>query len=186
MTHHFNYRDGALYAEDVAIAEIADAVGTPFYCYSDATLRRHFRVFKEASTGLNTLTAYSIKANSNLAVIRTLAREGAGADVVSGGELHRALEAGVPGEKIVFSGVGKTQKEMAAALDARVWQFNVESEAELYALNQVAIEKGVRAPIASRVNPDVAAGGHEKISTGKAEDKFGVAWSRARALYEDA
>ena len=184
--HHFAYRDGVLYAEDVSLEAIAAEVGTPFYCYSEATLRRHARVFQDAFEGLNALTAYSVKANSNLAVIRILASEGAGADVVSGGELKRARAAGVAPEKIVFSGVGKTREEMALALSEGIYQFNVESEPELEALDEVARSQGVKAPIAFRINPDVRAGGHEKISTGKAEDKFGVAWSRAKELYQKA
>ncbi|MEM8988022.1 MAG: diaminopimelate decarboxylase [Pseudomonadota bacterium] len=184
--HHFSYIDGVLHAEDIPLSAIAEAVGTPFYCYSTATLKRHIGVFKDAFAGDDALVAYSVKSNSNIAVIKTLAAEGAGADVVSGGELKRALAAGVPGDKIVFSGVGKTREEMAAALDAGIYQFNVESEPELQALNEVALSKGVKAPVAMRVNPDVAAGGHEKISTGKAEDKFGVAWERASEIYAAA
>ncbi|MEM8934977.1 MAG: diaminopimelate decarboxylase [Pseudomonadota bacterium] len=184
--HHFTYRDTRLHAEDVDLTALADEVGTPFYVYCEATLRRHYRVFADAFDGLDALVAYSVKANSNLAVLSVLASEGAGADVVSAGELHRALKAGVPPEKIVFSGVGKTRDELAAALDAGIFQFNIESENELEALATLAEDKGEAAPIALRVNPDVAAGGHDKISTGKAEDKFGVAWSRARALYAKA
>ncbi len=184
--HHFAYRDGVLCAENISLETIAEAVGTPFYCYSEATLRRHMGVFRDAFAGADALVAYSVKANSNLSVIRVLAQEGAGADVVSAGELRRARAAGVDRGKIVFSGVGKTRSEMAFALDEGIHQFNVESEPELDALNEVATSKGARAPVAFRVNPDVAAGGHEKISTGKAEDKFGVPWSRARALYARA
>jgi diaminopimelate decarboxylase len=184
--HHFDYRNGVLHGEDVSIETIAAAVGTPFYCYSEATLRRHIRVFQSAFAGLDALTAYSVKANSNLAVIKVLASEGAGADIVSDGELKRARRAGVPGSKIVFSGVGKTRGEMALAIDEGIYQFNVESEPELEALNEVALSKGARAPVAFRVNPDIKAGGHEKISTGKAEDKFGVPWARARDLYARA
>ncbi|MEE2691426.1 MAG: diaminopimelate decarboxylase [Pseudomonadota bacterium] len=184
--HHFTYRNGVLYAEDASLEEIAASVGTPFYCYSEATLRRHVRVFREAFKGLDALIAYSVKANSNIAVLKVLAGEGAGADVVSGGELRRARAAGVPAAKIVFSGVGKTREEMAFALDEGIHQFNVESAPELEALNEVALSKGARAPIAFRVNPDVKAGGHEKISTGKAGDKFGVAWGLARELYARA
>lgn len=165
---------------------LAATVGTPFYCYSEETLRRHIRIFRDAFADMNPLIAYSVKANSNLSVLRIMREEGAGADIVSGGELARARAAGITGEKIVFSGVGKTQAEMAAAIDAGIHQFNVESEGELAALNDVALSKGVRAPIAFRVNPDVSAGGHEKISTGKAEDKFGVPWTRARELYRRA
>lgn len=184
--HHFALRDGVLHAEDVDIEALAAAVGTPFYCYSSATLRRHIRVFREAFAGLAPLIAYSVKANSNLSVLKIMREEGAGADVVSGGELVRAIEAGIDPEKIVFSGVGKTRAEMSAALDAGIHQFNVESEAELLALDEIARSKGARAPIALRVNPDISAGGHEKISTGRAEDKFGVPWTRARALYRKA
>lgn len=184
--HHFERRDGVLHAEDVSLETLADAVGTPFYCYSEATLRRHVRVFRDAFAGLAPLIAYSVKANSNLSVLKIMREEGAGADVVSGGELARALEAGVAADKIVFSGVGKTREEMAAALDAGIHQFNAESEPELDALNDIALSKGVRAPVAFRINPDVSAGGHEKISTGKAEDKFGVPWTRAREIYRKA
>lgn len=184
--HHFTYINGRLHAENVDIAAIADAVGSPFYLYSEATLRRHYRVFADALTGADTLIAYSVKANSNLAVLKLLASEGAGADVVSGGELKRALAAGIAPEKIVFSGIGKTAEEMTAALNAGIYQFNVESANELEALAVIAERLGKTAPIALRVNPDVAAGGHEKISTGKSEDKFGVAWSEARALYARA
>lgn len=184
--HHFALRDGALHAEDVNIETLAALVGTPFYCYSTATLRRHIRVFRDAFADLAPLIAYSVKANSNLSVLKIMREEGAGADVVSGGELARALEAGIDPKKIVFSGVGKTRIEMAAALDAGIHQFNVESEPELDALNEVALSMGARAPVAFRINPDVSAGGHEKISTGKAEDKFGVAWTRAPALYRKA
>lgn len=184
--HHFTYNSGRLYAEDADITDIANAVGTPFYLYCEATLRRHYRVFADAFADADTLVAYSVKANSNLAVLKVLASEGAGADVVSGGELQRALVAGIAPEKIVFSGVGKTAEEMTAALNAGIYQFNVESANELEALSAIAERLGKTAPIAFRVNPDVAAGGHEKISTGKSEDKFGVAWSDARALYARA
>lgn len=183
---HFDFHNGELHAEQVALSHIADTVGTPVYVYSSATFERHYRVFSESFSGLDTLVAYSVKANSNIAVLQTLARLGAGADVVSGGELARALIAGIPGEKIVFSGVGKTKAEMADALDAGIKMFNVESRPELEALNAVAVEKGVQAPIAFRVNPDVSAGGHEKISTGKKENKFGIAWSQAEAAYAEA
>lgn len=184
--HHFTYKSGVLHAEDVSIETIADAVGTPFYCYSEATLRRHLRVFRDAFAGLDTLVAYSVKANSNIAVLKVLASEGAGADVVSGGELARARAAGIPGARIVFSGVGKTRDEMERALAENIWQFNVESAGELEALNDVALAASRRAPVAIRVNPDVAAGGHVKISTGKAGDKFGVPWDEAPALYARA
>lgn len=184
--HHFAYRNDRLYAEDVDVAALADRVGTPFYLYSEATLRRHMQVFAKAFAGADPLIAFSVKANSNLAVLRILASEGAGADVVSGGELQRAMRAGVAPEKIVFSGVGKTSDEMRAALQAEIYQFNVESAPELAALNAVATELGKRAPVALRVNPDVAAGGHDKISTGRKEDKFGVSWTEARSLYAKA
>ncbi len=184
--HHFAYRDGALFAEDVDLTALADAVGTPAYVYSEATLRRHFRVFADAFAGADALVAYSVKANSNIAVLKTLAGEGAGADVVSGGELQRAIAAGIAPEKIVFSGVGKTGDEIAAGLDARILQFNVESAAELAAIDEIARARNAQAPIALRINPDVAAGGHEKISTGKKEDKFGVPWAEARDLYAKA
>ncbi len=183
---HFTYRDGVLHAEDVSLAALAGAVGTPFYGYSAATLRRHVRVFRDAFAGSAALIAYSVKANANLSVLNLMAAEGAGADVVSGGELARALEAGIAPSKIVFSGVGKTKAEMAAAIAAGIHQFNVESEPELIALDDVARGAGAVAPIAFRVNPDVAAGGNDKISTGKAEDKFGVPWTRAREIYARA
>ncbi|HEX3673684.1 MAG TPA: diaminopimelate decarboxylase [Rhizomicrobium sp.] len=180
--NHFAYRGGRLFAEDVDLTALADEVGTPFYCYSSATLVHHYRVFAGAFPK-DALIAYSVKANGNVAVLKTLGAEGAGADVVSGGELKRALAAGIPAHKIVFSGVGKTKPEMQLALEAGIHQFNVESEPELAALNEVAIGLGKRAAIAFRVNPDVDAKTHAKISTGKSENKFGVPWSRARAAY---
>ncbi len=183
---HFGYRSGVMCAEDVPIPEIADRVGTPFYCYSTATLRRHYRVFADAFAGQDALVAYSLKANSNQAVIATLAALGAGADVVSEGELRRALAAGLPGEKIVFSGIGKTRAEMALGLDAGVLQFNVESEPELEALSEVAQAKGCLAPVALRVNPDVDARTHDKIATGRKEDKFGIPAARAIEIYARA
>jgi diaminopimelate decarboxylase len=183
---HFDYRDGALFAEDVAVSELAKAAGTPFYCYSAATIRRHFRVFSEAFAGLDALVCYAMKANSNQAVLRLLARQGAGMDVVSGGELARALAAGVPGGKITFSGVGKTDAEIAAGLDAGIFCFNVESEPELEAISRIASAKGATAHVSLRVNPDVDARTHKKISTGKAENKFGVPLSRARDVYARA
>ncbi len=184
--HHFAYRDGLLHAEAVNLRDIAEAVGTPTYVYAAATLRRHLDVFLDAFEGTRALVAYSVKANPNLAVIATLARRGAGADVVSEGELRKALKAGVPPQKIVFSGVGKTQREIAFALKAGIGLFNVESEPELATLNAIAQEMGLRAPVALRLNPDVAAGGHAKISTGKAEDKFGVPWNEAERVYAHA
>lgn len=184
--HHFQYRGGILHAEDVPVPDIADTVGTPFYCYSSATLERHYRVFADAFADTPTLICYSLKANSNLAVVRTLAELGAGADVVSEGELRRALAAGVPPERIVFSGVGKTEGEMAHALDVGIHQFNVESEPELELLSEIATRAGRDAAVSIRINPDVDARTHEKISTGKAENKFGVAWSDARRVYARA
>ena len=183
---HFQYRDGRLCAEAVPLARIAEEVGTPFYCYATATIERHYRVFADAFAGLDVTICYAVKANSNIAVIGTLARLGAGADVVSAGELTRALAAGVPPGRIVFSGVGKTGDEMAAALKAGVLQINVESEPELDVLGEVAGSLGVDAPVAIRVNPDVDANTHEKITTGKSENKFGVEWTRARAVYSRA
>ena len=184
--NHFEYRDGRLCAEDVAIADIARTVGTPFYCYSSATIERHYRVFAEALAGLDATVCYAVKANDNVAVIRTLARLGAGADVVSEGELRRALAAGVPADKIVFSGVGKTRAEMAYALTAGIGQFNVESEPELEALDDVAAAAGKRAPVALRVNPDVDAHTHDKIATGRKHDKFGIDIDTAKRLYARA
>jgi diaminopimelate decarboxylase len=184
--HHFAYRDGVLHAEDVDLRVLSDEVGTPFYCYSTATLERHYRVFADAFAGMDALVCYAMKANSNQAVVKTLARLGAGMDIVSGGELRRALAAGVPPERIVFSGIGKTREEMAAGLDAGILCFNIESEPELEALAEVAASKGARAPISVRVNPDVDARTHRKIATGKSENKFGVPISRARAVYARA
>jgi diaminopimelate decarboxylase len=181
--HHFSYRNGVLHAEDIALDAIAREVGTPFYCYSTATIERHYGVFAEAFAGLDALVCYAVKANSNVSVIRTLARIGCGADVVSEGEIRRALAAGVPAGKIVFSGVGKTRAEMAFALQTGIFGFNVESEAELRALSDVASARGASARIAFRINPDVDAKTHAKISTGKSEHKFGVSWRDARALY---
>lgn len=183
---HFTYRDGQLHAEDVPLARIAEEVGTPAYVYSTATLERHYRVFEEALSGLDHLICYALKANSNQAVIATLARLGAGADVVSGGELMRALRAGVPPQKVVFSGVGKTEEEMRAALEAGIRHFNVESRPELVLLDQVAQSRGELARITIRVNPDVDAKTHAKITTGKSENKFGVPIADAPALYAEA
>ncbi len=180
---HFLYRDGILHAEDVALPEIAAAVGTPFYCYSTATLERHFRLFQEALNPLPNLVCFAMKSNSNQAVLRTLANLGAGMDVVSGGEYLRAKAAGVPGDRIVFSGVGKTRAEMRQALAGGIRQFNVESEPELMALSEIADGLGLTAPIAIRVNPDVDAKTHEKIATGKSENKFGIPIARAREVY---
>ena len=184
--HHFAYRDGVLHAEDVSLPALAERHGTPLYVYSSATLERHYRVFADAFAGIDALVCYAVKANSNQAVLRTLARMGAGMDVVSGGELQRALKAGVPGERITFSGVGKTASEIAAALDAGILCFNVESEPELQLLSDLASGRGATARIALRVNPDVDAKTHAKISTGKSENKFGIPFDRARAVYADA
>ncbi|MFL4974608.1 MAG: diaminopimelate decarboxylase [Microvirga sp.] len=184
--HHFTYRDGRLHAEDVDLRHLADTFGTPFYCYSSATLERHYRVFAEAFAGTDALVCYAVKANSNQAVLATLARLGAGMDIVSEGELRRALAAKVPAERIVFSGIGKTKDEMAAGLDAGILCFNVESEPELEALAEVAAAKGRRAPISVRVNPDVDARTHRKIATGKSENKFGIPIARAREVYARA
>lgn len=184
--NHFDYRDGVLYAEDVPVTDIADQVGTPFYCYSTATLERHYKVFSAAFHDVDALTCYAMKANSNQAVLKTLARLGAGCDVVSEGELRRALAAGFPAEKIMFSGVGKTVAEMDLALAAGIYCFNVESEPELEVLNRRAMLMGKKAPVSFRINPDVDARTHAKISTGKKENKFGISWERARAVYAHA
>ncbi|QYZ69003.1 diaminopimelate decarboxylase [Neotabrizicola shimadae] len=183
---HFLYRDGALHAEDVAIPEIAAAVGTPFYVYSAATLTRHYRLFTEALTPLPHLVCFAIKSLSNVAVLKLLGDLGAGMDVVSGGEYRRAKAAGVPGSRIVFSGVGKTREEMRLALEGGIRQFNVESEPEMRALSEVATALGVVAPIAVRVNPDVDARTHAKIATGKSENKFGIPIARASEVYAEA
>jgi diaminopimelate decarboxylase len=184
--NHFEYRGGVLHAEAVNLSDIAKAVGTPFYCYSTATLERHFRVFTEAFAGEKVLVCYALKANSNQSVLRTLAKLGAGADVVSGGELKRALAAGIPANKILFSGVGKTEAELRAALAADIHCINVESEPELDLLSRLAVETGRTARISIRVNPDVDAGTHAKISTGKSENKFGIPLTQARAVYARA
>ncbi|MDX2483853.1 MAG: diaminopimelate decarboxylase [Pseudodonghicola sp.] len=183
---HFLYRDGALHAEDVPLAEIAASVGTPFYVYSSATLLRHYRLFDEALEGIDHLICYAMKAASNQAILTTLAQAGAGMDVVSVGEYLRAKAAGVPGEKIVFSGVGKTAEEIRIALSGGLRQFNVESEPEMEVISAVAQNLGVVAPITIRVNPDVDAKTHAKIATGKSENKFGIPISRARAVYAHA
>ena len=181
---HFNLRNGELHAEDVPLTAIAKAVGTPVYVYSRATLERHARVFRDGLDGVpHKHLAFAVKSNPNLAVLRVLAREGYGADVVSAGEMHRALAAGMPGADIVFSGVGKTQAEMAEALDAGLGQFNLESEEEGVELAALAAARGATATATLRVNPDVDAGTHAKISTGKAENKFGVAYDRAPGIY---
>jgi diaminopimelate decarboxylase len=182
----FNYKNGRLHAEGVALDTIADEIGTPFYVYSTATLTRHFNVFADALRGMNAHVCYAVKANSNQAVIRTLAALGAGADVVSGGELARALRAGIKPHKIVFSGVGKSEAEITAALNAGIKQLNVESEPELERISAIAQRLGVTASVALRVNPDVDAGTHEKITTGKLENKFGIEWTRAHEVYKKA
>ena len=184
--NHFDYRNGVLHAEAVDLVALAEAVGTPFYCYSTATLERHYRVFADAFAGLDALVCYSLKANSNQSVLRTLAKLGAGADVVSGGELKRARAAGIPSDKIVFSGVGKTEAELRAALADNVLCINVESEPELELLSRLAVETGGSARVSIRINPDVDSGTHAKISTGKSENKFGVPLSRARVVYAGA
>jgi len=183
---HFLYRDGILHAEEVALPEIAAAVGTPFYVYSTATLERHYRLFTEALSPLPHLVCFAVKSNGNVAVLKTLAKLGAGMDVVSIGEYLRAKAAGVPGTRIVFSGVGKTREEMRVALEGGIRQFNVESEPELVALSEVASSLGATAPITIRVNPDVDARTHEKIATGKKENKFGIPIARAREVYAEA
>jgi diaminopimelate decarboxylase len=184
--HHFAYRAGVMHAEAVDLTALAEAVGTPFYCYSTATLQRHYGVFAQAFADVPSLVCYAMKANSNQAVITTLARLGAGADVVSGGELKRALAAGIPPERIMFSGVGKTAAELAAAVDAGILCINVESEPELDALSGIAASKGRTACVSIRVNPDVDAKTHAKIATGKSENKFGIPISRAREVYAHA
>jgi diaminopimelate decarboxylase len=181
--HHFVERGGVLHAEDVDLRTIAAQVGTPFYCYSSATLTRHYQVFAAAFSKLDTLICYAMKANSNQAVLRTLADLGAGMDIVSEGELRRAQAAGVPGSRITFSGVGKTEREIALALDHEILCFNVESEPELEAISKIAASRGQTAHVSIRVNPDVDAKTHRKISTGKSENKFGVPISRAQAVY---
>ena len=184
--HHFSYRSGVLHAEDVNLNTLAAEVGTPFYCYSTATLERHYRVFAGAFADVDALVCYAMKANSNQAVLKTFAKLGAGMDVVSEGELRRARAAGVPASKITFSGVGKTAREISYALDENIHCFNVESEPELERLSALASARGATASIAIRVNPDVDAKTHAKISTGKSENKFGVPISRAREVYARA
>ena len=184
--HYFDYRGGVLHAEAVNLGELAEAVGTPFYCYSTATLERHYKVFASAFSDVDALVCYAMKANSNQAVIKTLANLGAGADVVSEGELKRARAAGIPADKIMFSGLGKTARELALAIDENILCINVESEPELELLSQIAASKGRSAHISVRVNPDVDAKTHHKIATGKAENKFGIPISRARDVYAHA
>ena len=184
--HHFAYRDGVLHAEAVNLDTLAVAVGTPFYCYSTATLTRHYQVFAGAFADVRALVCYAMKANSNQAVVRTLAKLGAGADVVSGGELKRARAAGIPADKIMFSGIGKTEAELALAVDEGILCVNVESEPELELLSSIAASKGRTANVSVRVNPDIDARTHHKIATGKAENKFGIPISRAREIYTHA
>jgi diaminopimelate decarboxylase len=184
--HHFSYKNGVLHAEDVALPQIAAEVGTPFYCYSTATLERHYRVLADAFAGQDATICFAVKANSNQAVLSTMARLGAGMDVVSEGELRRARAAGVAGDKIIFAGVGKSREEMAYALGEGIFGFNVESEPELKALSEVAYGLGMTARVAIRVNPDVDAKTHAKISTGKSENKFGIPYLNAVALYAEA
>lgn len=181
--NHFDYIDGILHAENVAIPDIARAVGTPFYCYSTATLERHYKVFSEAFSDISALICYAMKANSNQAILATLAKLGSGADVVSGGELLRALKAGIPAEKIMFSGVGKKDDELDAALNAGILCFNIESVPELMALSARAVALNKTAKVSFRINPDVDAKTHAKISTGKKGDKFGIPWNQAEAIY---
>ncbi len=181
--HHFSYKSGILHAENAPVPDIAAQVGTPFYCYSTATLERHFKVFDEPFGDVDHLTCYAMKANSNQAVIKTLGDIGAGMDIVSGGELKRALAAGISAEKIIFSGVGKTESEISAALEAGILCFNVESESELHLISLVATTTRKTANISLRINPDVDAKTHAKIATGKAENKFGIPWTRARDVY---
>ena len=184
--NHFQYRDGVLHAEDVPLPVIADAVGTPFYCYSTATLTRHYQVFADAFADLDAMICYALKANSNQAVLATLARLGAGADVVSEGELRRAVAAGIDPSKVMFSGVGKTAAEMDFALATGIHCFNVESEPELELLSARAAAMGKTAPVSIRINPDVDAKTHAKITTGRSGDKFGISWLRARDVYARA
>jgi diaminopimelate decarboxylase len=184
--HHFHYKNGVLHAEDLSMVRLAAEVGTPFYCYSTATLERHYRVLAEAFDRFDALICYAVKANSNQAVLRTMARLGAGMDVVSEGELRRALAVGVPASKIIFAGVGKSREEMAFALNQGVLGFNVESEQELQALSDVAAGAGQTARVALRINPDVDAETHAKIATGKAENKFGIPFAHAPRLYAQA
>ena len=184
--NHFQYKNGQMYAEDTALSAIAAQVGTPFYCYSTQTLVRHYHVLDEALKGLNASICFALKANSNLAVIKTLAQLGAGADVVSEGELRRALAAGVPPQRIVYSGVGKTEAELRFAVETGIYQINVESEPELLLLSQVAAQMGRVQAIAIRVNPDVDANTHAKITTGRKENKFGIEWTAAHQVYRRA
>lgn len=183
---HFTYKNGILHAEDTAITTIEAGIGTPFYCYSQATLTRHVQVVKDATRALNPLICFAVKACPNIAILHLLGRQGLGADVVSEGEMFRALKAGIAANKIVFSGVGKARREMQAALNAGIFQFNVESKAELLVLNEEAGKIGKKAPVALRINPDVDAKTHAKISTGKKENKFGISMDAATALFDEA
>ncbi|MBL4612725.1 MAG: diaminopimelate decarboxylase [Emcibacter sp.] len=183
---HFGYQQGEIHAEGLPISKIAEQVGTPFYCYSTETLIRHYNVFCDAFSGHDLLLCYAVKANTNQAIIKTLADQGSGADVVSEGELRRALKAGVPAHKIVYSGVAKTEQEMAFALSQDIFQFNVESQPELHQLSRIASSMDKVAAIAFRINPDVDAKTHAKISTGKSENKFGIPLTRAREIYAEA
>lgn len=180
---HFIHQFGELYAEEVPVTSIVKAIGTPFYCYSTATLVRHFRVFSTAFQAISPLICFSVKANPNVAVIKTLAQEGAGGDCVSEGEIRRCLAAGIPSQKIIFAGIGKTQEELTYALEQGIFQFNVESEPELRTLSDIATSKNTLAPVAIRVNPDIDAKTHDKISTGRKGDKFGIPWEQARLMY---
>ena len=184
--HHFHYRNGVLHAEAVDLVDLAQAVGTPFYCYSTATLRRHYQVFADAFADVKALVCYAMKANSNQAVVKTLADLGAGADVVSGGELKRARAAGIAPDRIMFSGIGKTAAELALAVDEGILCVNVESEGELELLSSIATGKGRTARVSVRVNPDIDPKTHAKIATGKAENKFGIPISHARDVYARA
>lgn len=183
---HFTYHNGELHAESIPISTIAKAVGSPFYCYSKATFTRHFKVFSSHFEALNATVCFAVKANSNIHMLRLIAENGGGADVVSAGEIKRAIQAGIPADRIVFSGVAKTIAEMRYALEQHIWQFNIESEAELDQLNSVATEMNVKAPIAIRVNPDVDPKTHAKISTGQKESKFGIEMPIAETLYQKA
>lgn len=182
--HYFDYKDGELHAENISLTEIAEQVGTPFYCYSAATFRRHIKMFQQSFADRDALICYAMKANSNQAVLTLIAKLGAGVDVVSGGEMKRAIKAGFPADKIVYSGVAKTHAEIEYGLEIGIHCFNAESEPELIRINEVAKSKGVKAPVSVRVNPDVDAGGHEKIMTGKAENKFGIPWKKIDKVYD--
>ena len=181
--HHFSYRNGVLHAEDVNLTHVAEAAGTPFYCYSTATIERHYRLFAEAVGAPRNQVFYAMKANSNLGVLRTLANLGAGADTVSEGEIRKAIAAGIPASRIVFSGVGKTEEELAFAVDAGIYQINIESEGELDVLSRIAAARNVRQKTVIRINPDIGAGGHAKITTGSSANKFGVSLTEAERLY---